>query len=144
MLFVGIRPSLRLNSGYVTSIAFNSRRPIAGNACVHPSSSGVSMPSNESPLIRAIAYFGTGGQSRLADELTHWTRRPITRQHVNKWLNQGQQMPAEIALAIEALVDRTVTAAELRPDLAQFFETLARHQSVADRRYQVGRKAMEH
>lgn len=103
------------------------------------------MGSTNEPLIRAIAFFGTGGQTRLAEELSRFFDRPVTTQRVNQWLNQGKRMPTEMALAIEIVVEGKVTAAELRPDIpANFFTTLARHKSVMNSRFECGRLAMEY
>jgi len=61
----------------------------------------------ERALFAAIKYFGS--QSNLARTLK------ISRKTVNKWLNRGDEIPFEYAIAIEKLTKGTVNRYALAP-----------------------------
>lgn len=83
------------------------------------------------------------GQTAVAEALTLYVGHAVVRQTVNGWLNQGKRLSCEMALALEVLTDHQVTAAQLRPDLAEFFNKLSAYRvaGVTDAQYQVGQLA---
>lgn len=102
--------------------------------------------SEQAALRRALRCFGhgRGAQVRLAEAVAGFIQAPVDPARVNKWLNQGQRMPCEIALAIQALTDDRVQARDLRPDLADFFQSFDQHRSVMTPRFEVGQQAQLH
>lgn len=94
------------------------------------------MGDREDFIHLAIRLIGGGSQTATAEALTEWFRgtRRISPNRVNKWLNHGQNVPALIAQAIEALTDGAVPAdricsdPELKVHEQQYARYLAGHE----------------
>lgn len=111
------------------------------SVCTNPQYPGAAViTSEESQQALRLCIRQLQGQTAVAEALTVYVGQAVTRQTVNGWLNQGKRMPSEMALALEALTDHQTTAAQLRPDLAEFFNKLAAYRAagVTNARYQVG------
>lgn len=80
------------------------------------------------PIERAIQHFQSptspGAQRRLAEAISQFIGQPLNPARVSKWLNYDQQMPSEIAVAIQEVTAGAVKAEEFRPDLAEYFAKL--------------------
>lgn len=88
------------------------------------------MDNRETALRKAISLIGgRHGQTGLANALTEYFEpaEPIEAYRVNKWLNQGQDMPDSFAQAIEVLTGGAVRACQLKPELKAHQQKLARH-----------------
>jgi len=83
----------------------------------------------------AIRLIGDGSQTATARALTNWFRgtRSISPNRVNKWLNDGQNVPPLVAQAIEALTEGAVPAdricydPELKVHEQQYAQYLSGH-----------------
>lgn len=70
---------------------------------------------NKKYLLKAVK--AVGGQAEMARKLTEVTGTKFTQQRVWNWVHRDSQLPAEVAIPIEKVVEGKVTRHQLRPDI---------------------------
>lgn len=68
-------------------------------------------------LAKAISLIG--GQTALANEISKYSKKPVSQRNVWSWLHRDGKVPAEMCIPLEKATGGKVRREHLRPDVFQ-------------------------